>query len=162
MTASIWQESIDLLLQGEEAEAQLCWLALLQEGAEEGDLITELERSATQEAIAENWQNAWLLRRHLAEFAPQNLSNALQLLIASIKMGGDRQGIDDILCHCTSLLQELGEHALSSLDINILETAVQLSANLLSPSSSANQPVLEFRSACIPYYRKFVDQQPDI
>jgi FkbM family methyltransferase len=161
MTASIWQESIDLLLQGEEAEAQLCWLALLQEGAEEGDLITELDRSATQEAIAENWQNAWLLRRHLAEFAPQNLPNALQLLIASIKMGGDRQGIDDILCHCTSLLQELGEHALSSLDINILETAVQLSANLLSPSSSANQPVLEFRSACIPYYRKFVDQQPD-
>jgi len=161
MTTSIWQESIDLLLQGEEAEAQLCWLALLQEGAKEEDLIAELDRSAVQAAIAENWQNAWLLRRHLAEFAPQNLPNALQLLIASIKMGGDRQEIDDILCHCANLLQELGEHPAIDLDINILETAVQLSASLLSANPLANQPVLQFRSACIPYYRQVVAQQPD-
>jgi len=159
MTASIWQESIDLLLQGQEVEAQLCWLALLQEGAEERELIAELDRSADQQAIAENWQNVWLLRRYLAEFAPQNLSNALQLLIASIKMGGDRQGIDDILCHCTNLLRESSD--LTQTDLNTLETAVKLSVDLLSANVSANQAVLEFRSACIPYYRYFVDQQPD-
>ena len=159
MTADIWQESIDMLLQGEEAEAQLYWLTLLQEGAEEKDLILALEREAENQAIAENWQNVWLLRCHLAEIDPKCLNNSLKLLVATSKIQGDRSELDIVFHHCTSLLSELRNYV--EIDREALETVIQLSASLISANPSANVVVLNFRSACIPVYRHYLEQEPD-
>ncbi|MDG2991436.1 O-linked N-acetylglucosamine transferase, SPINDLY family protein [Candidatus Synechococcus calcipolaris G9] len=80
-----------LLLQGEETEAQMAWMApILEESVESiesyyGDLINILESHATAKEDQQQWMDAWLIRGYIQEFQPDNIKNSLALCQLAFK-----------------------------------------------------------------------------
>ena len=87
-----WHLGLLLLLQGQEAEAQMTWMLPITEADEEqlpiwiNELFHFLQLEAERREILAEYSLAWLIRQHLREINPSNVNNLLQILILSIKL----------------------------------------------------------------------------
>ena len=88
-----WGMGLALLLQGQEAEAQMTWfMALADEPAEQVEYLTlelveVLAQAAEKQAAETEWATAWVIRQHIRELAPAHVSNLLHLLWLSLQRG---------------------------------------------------------------------------
>jgi predicted O-linked N-acetylglucosamine transferase (SPINDLY family) len=87
-----WQLGLLLLLNNQEAEAQLVWLSALAEAdAEqmarwEAELTQVLDTESDRREHLEDYETAWVIRQHLREVQPHHTTNLLQLLRLSAQL----------------------------------------------------------------------------
>ncbi|MEH2101859.1 MAG: tetratricopeptide repeat protein [Nostoc sp.] len=87
-----WHLGLILLLQGQEAEAQMTWMLPIAEADEEqlpiwiNELFQFLQIEAERRETLAEYSLAWLIRQHIREINPSNINNLLQILILSIKL----------------------------------------------------------------------------
>ncbi|MBW4691580.1 MAG: O-linked N-acetylglucosamine transferase, SPINDLY family protein [Lyngbya sp. HA4199-MV5] len=90
--AYYWHLGVASLLLGDEAEAQTTWMLAMMEGDDEQieqwtvALAQVVRSQAEQQEASANPKLAWVLRQHLGEIAPQDLSNLLHLAHRSIEL----------------------------------------------------------------------------
>jgi predicted O-linked N-acetylglucosamine transferase (SPINDLY family) len=103
-----WMYGVVLLLQGQEAEAQMAWLTGMADGSEmqteawQQELLTVLDTQSTRLERQPDIAAAWLLRQHLREIAPSDLSNLLQAIGLSLQV--ERFAISDLAPAIAALL----------------------------------------------------------
>ncbi len=91
IASNYWWLGISYLLAGDEAEAQTTWFLPIANAAEHEidvlttDLAHTLSIAAQQQANLGDFAAALLIRQHLQEIDPQQLSNILELIILSDK-----------------------------------------------------------------------------
>ncbi|MEH2168485.1 MAG: tetratricopeptide repeat protein [Nostoc sp.] len=87
-----WHLGLLLLLQGQEAEAQMTWMLPMTEADEEqlqmwtDELFQVLQIEAERRATLGKYSVAWLIRQHIREINPSDINNLLQILLLSIKL----------------------------------------------------------------------------
>ncbi len=87
-----WWMGLALLLQGQEAEAQLTWLMAMAEGEPEQvdcwtvELVQVLEAEAIRQSEVGEDSIAWAIRQHIRELCPNDLNNLLHTLLLSIHL----------------------------------------------------------------------------
>lgn len=87
-----WHLGLLLLLQGQEAEAQMTWMLPMTEADEEqlaiwtDELFEVLQIEAERRETLAEYSLAWLIRQHMREINPSYINNLLQILILSIKL----------------------------------------------------------------------------
>ncbi|MEH2228732.1 MAG: O-linked N-acetylglucosamine transferase, SPINDLY family protein [Nostoc sp.] len=87
-----WHLGLLLLLQGEEAEAQMTWMLPMTEADEEqlqiwtNELFQVLRIEAERREILTEYSLAWLIRQHIREINPSDINNLLHIFILSIKL----------------------------------------------------------------------------
>lgn len=86
-----WHLGLAYLLQEHEAEAQMTWFLAMNQGAAEdldrwtAELVQVLETEAQRQESLENYQLSWLIRQHIREIVPTEISNLLHLIRLSIQ-----------------------------------------------------------------------------
>ncbi len=86
-----WYLGLLLLLQGQEAEAQMTWLFAMSEGDTKQvelwtkELVEILKKEAIRFAEKQDYQTAWLIRQHIQEIIPNDVNNLLNIIYLSIK-----------------------------------------------------------------------------
>ncbi|MBD1890573.1 O-linked N-acetylglucosamine transferase, SPINDLY family protein [Coleofasciculus sp. FACHB-SPT9] len=81
-----WHLGLMLLLQGQEAEAQMTWLLAMTEGESEQVNLWTIELTEVLQAEAErreaqtDYRVAWAIRQHIREVNPDNLDNLLHII----------------------------------------------------------------------------------
>ncbi|ACC79429.1 tetratricopeptide repeat protein [Nostoc punctiforme] len=87
-----WNLGLMLLLQGQEAEAQITWLLGMEEGEAQQveqwtvELIQVLQTEAERRETLADYSVAWAIRQHIREISPQYVNNLLYLIELSIKL----------------------------------------------------------------------------
>ncbi|WP_445636137.1 protein O-GlcNAc transferase [Nostoc sp. DSM 114161] len=140
-----WNLGLMLLLQGQEAEAQMTWLLGMEEGEVQqveqwtAELIKVLQTEAERRETLAEYSVAWAIRQHIREISPQYVNNLLYLIELSIKQEtftGDE---------LTSL--ELIE-LIQSEEIIDIELLLQVLESILN-EDPLHPSVLEFAEACL-------------
>ncbi len=141
-----WYLGLVYLLQGEEETAQLIWLsAIAEQGNEESGNIFQslthtLEAQAEQLANHQKFREACVVRHHIHEFSPQDLTNLLLLIDLSIKLEEFLEGsLEDL--GMIELLQSRATVVEPALLIAVLEKVLQYPA----------AETLRFAEVCLPY-----------
>ncbi|MBD1945810.1 O-linked N-acetylglucosamine transferase, SPINDLY family protein [Coleofasciculus sp. FACHB-712] len=81
-----WHLGLILLLQGQEAEAQMIWLLAIAEGEPEQveswtrDLTEVLQAEADRREAQRDYRVAWAIRQHIREVNPDDLDNLLHII----------------------------------------------------------------------------------
>lgn len=102
-----WYLGLALLLMGKESEAQLTWMTPMLEAEPEQqekwtkDLLQVLAIEAEKQAEKLANKEAWLIRQHIREMAPENLENLLHIILLEIK--------PEIFASDVSILREIIE-----------------------------------------------------
>ncbi|MEH1873203.1 O-linked N-acetylglucosamine transferase, SPINDLY family protein [Nostoc sp.] len=86
-----WNLGLMLLLQGQEAEAQMTWLLAMEEGEAQleqstVELIKVLQTEAERRETLADYSVAWAIRQHIREISPIYVNNLLSLIQLSIKL----------------------------------------------------------------------------
>ncbi|MEH1947653.1 MAG: tetratricopeptide repeat protein [Nostoc sp.] len=87
-----WDLGLLLLLQGQEAEAQMTWMLPITEADEEqlqiwtNELFQVLQREAERRETLAEYSLAWLIRQHIREINPSYINNLLQIILLSLKL----------------------------------------------------------------------------
>ncbi|MHC5828211.1 MAG: tetratricopeptide repeat protein, partial [Nostoc sp.] len=87
-----WHLGLLLLLQGQEAEAQMTWMLPMTEADEEqlpiwtNELFQVLQIEAERRERLGEYSLAWLIRQHMREINPSYINNLLQIIILSLKL----------------------------------------------------------------------------
>jgi predicted O-linked N-acetylglucosamine transferase (SPINDLY family) len=87
-----WYLGLAYLLQQQEIAAQATWFIPFEEASDPevaaltGELIGVLDRFASQELIANNLDNAWLISQHLREIDSTHIDNLLRSIFLSIQL----------------------------------------------------------------------------
>lgn len=101
-----WHLGLMLLLQEQEAEAQMVWGLVMSESESEAvetqtnQLIEILEAEGDRQESLGDPEKAWLVRQYLKELNPDNLDNLLQLIPLSIDLenfGEDNEILGQII-----------------------------------------------------------------
>ena len=147
-----WYWGLALLLQGEEAEAQIAWMTPLMENSEQSDswtvdLVQVLQIESERQEANFAYESAWLLRQHMREFMPNDAENLLKLLELGLK--AQRADLEDgLLDQAIEVLNApLGDRSLS------LEILISASQTLLDLNTQSLK-VYEFLTACVPHFVK--------
>lgn len=88
-----WHLGLMLLLQGQEAEAQMTWMLGIAEGEPEqvgqwtAELIQVLQLETERQEALKDYQLAWVIRQHMQEIAPGDVNNLLHSIALSIELG---------------------------------------------------------------------------
>jgi predicted O-linked N-acetylglucosamine transferase (SPINDLY family) len=142
-----WYLGLAYLLQEEEETAQLIWLsAIAEQQTEDSDRIVQsLVQTLTSESEhlynLQQFQEAWVIRQHIREFAPQNLTNLICLIDLSLQLNEFTE----------SSLQEYGVIELlhdDSASVNPLILAPVLVKILEFPA----EEILTFAEACVSHF----------
>lgn len=143
-----WHLGLMLLLQGQEAEAQMTWMLGMAEGEPKqveqwtAELVHIVQAEAERQEAFKDYQLAWGIRQHLKEIAPTNVNNLLYCIALSIQLGtftGE---------YLTDLeIIELLQAKESKFDFNLLRLALEMILNS-APEYSA---VCTFTEACLCY-----------
>jgi predicted O-linked N-acetylglucosamine transferase (SPINDLY family) len=86
-----WYLGLAYLLQEREIDAQATWFTPFEEASElesvilNSELSNVLDRSASQEFIANNFDNAWLISQYLREVDPRHLNNLIRSILLEIR-----------------------------------------------------------------------------
>ncbi|NJN31850.1 MAG: hypothetical protein HC824_16540 [Synechococcales cyanobacterium RM1_1_8] len=123
-----WNLGLALLLKGDEAEAQLCWMAALMDtGSEsEPECIQELveflrEAAEFQFHQKKSSETAWVIRQHLREVAPADMENLLVLTQLSIALN---YSVSEYLIGEQGLCELLLEPDVGSFDLALLASTL--------------------------------------
>ncbi|MEH1829307.1 MAG: tetratricopeptide repeat protein [Nostoc sp.] len=87
-----WHLGLLLLLQGQEAEAQMTWMLPMTEADEEqltiwtNELFQVLQIEAERREALTEYSLAWLIRQHIREINPSYINNLLQIILLSLKL----------------------------------------------------------------------------
>ncbi|MBL1198510.1 MAG: O-linked N-acetylglucosamine transferase, SPINDLY family protein [Nostoc sp. GBBB01] len=146
-----WHLGLLLLLQGQEAEAQMTWMLPMTEADEEqlpiwtDELFQFLQTEAERREMLAEYSLAWLIRQHMREINPSCTNNLLQILILSIKLQ-KFEGIDDL--NESGLIENLKAKENIEIDIELL---IQLLKEFLTtiPLHPINLNLIE---ASLPYF----------
>jgi predicted O-linked N-acetylglucosamine transferase (SPINDLY family) len=142
-----WYLGLAYLLQGEEETAQLIWLSAIAEQGSKDEVLQSLVQMLSAEAERftnlQQLREAWIVRRHLCEFLPQDSTNLLLL----IELSAELNELEDATVEelgLTVLLQSGTAEVETSLILRVLEKVLQVPA----------AETLSFAAACFPYIRK--------
>lgn len=146
-----WHLGLLMLLQGQEAEAQMTWMLPMTEADEEqlpiwiNELVKFLRIEAERRETLGEYSLAWLIRQHIREINPSYINNLLQILILSIKLQKFEE-IDDV--NEWGLIESL--KAKEDIEINT-ELLIQVLKELLNtvPLHPINLNLIE---ASLPYF----------
>jgi predicted O-linked N-acetylglucosamine transferase (SPINDLY family) len=140
-----WNLGLMLLLQGQEAEAQVTWMLGMAEGKPEEveqwtvELMEVLRKEAERRKKIEEDTITWLIRQHMREIIPTDLDNLLHLLELSINL--ERFTGDELTSFGVIELIQLEESVDSQLLLHVLEKIFNL--------APLHTSVLEFVDACL-------------
>ncbi|MGB7058919.1 MAG: sulfotransferase domain-containing protein, partial [Geitlerinemataceae cyanobacterium] len=87
-----WHLGLMLLLKGEEEEAQSIWLSVMLEAEPEevedwtAELVKVLETEAQRRSVLEDYQIAWVIRKHIQEIVPNYFTNLLHLIKLCVRL----------------------------------------------------------------------------
>ncbi len=88
-----WHLGLMLLLQGQEAEAQISWFIATMVEADPNqvdlwtaELLQVLQTEAERREALGDYQVAWALRQHMKEIAPEDINNLLHIIQLSFKL----------------------------------------------------------------------------
>jgi predicted O-linked N-acetylglucosamine transferase (SPINDLY family) len=87
-----WKLGLMLLLQGQEAEAQMTWVLGMEEGEAQQveqwtvELIKVLQTEAERRERLADYSLAWAIRQHIREISPKDVNNLLYLIELYIKL----------------------------------------------------------------------------
>jgi predicted O-linked N-acetylglucosamine transferase (SPINDLY family) len=146
-----WHLGLLLLLQGQEAEAQMTWMLPMTEADEEqlpiwtNELFQILQIEAERRETLAEYSLAWLIRQHMREINPSYINNLLKIIILSLKLEKFEQ-IENL--NEWGLIKSL--KAKENIEINS-ELLIQLLKELLNtvPLHPINLNLIE---ACLPYF----------
>jgi len=147
--SSYWNLGLTLLLQGQEAEAQITWLLAMAEGtAEEIDLWTAelvdiLQTEAQRREDIADYSVAWAIRQHIREISPTDIENILRLIQLAIKL--DTFTGDELTE--LGIIELLGTEQGADFDHNLLLQVLRSVLEHVPYYPSA----LEFAKACLPH-----------
>ncbi|MCL1470523.1 O-linked N-acetylglucosamine transferase, SPINDLY family protein [Argonema antarcticum] len=144
-----WHLGLMLLLQGQEAEAQMTWMLGMEEGDPEQienwtkQLIEVLQTEAERQEILADNSVAWGIRQHIREINSTDINNLLHLIQLAIKLNS----FTGEELNSLGAIETLQSQQLLALDSDLLMQVLRLvlDTDPLHPSS------LEFAQACIPY-----------
>ncbi len=144
-----WHLGLMLLLQGQEAEAQMTWMLGMEEGDPEEienwtkQLIEVLQTEAERQEILADNSVAWGIRQHIREINSTDINNLLHLIQLAIKLNS----FTGEELNSLGAIETLQSQQLLALDSDLLMQVLRLvlDTDPLHPSS------LEFAQACIPY-----------
>ena len=153
-----WHLGLMLLLQGQEAEAQMTWLSVIAEAdANQIDLWTDelsevLQTEAERRETLSDYSVAWIIRQHIREIKPTKINNLLHLIQLSIKL----ETFTGEELNSLGVIEILQAGEAINLDSQLLMQVLQsvLHTKPLYPSS------LELAEACIAYVQEpyaFID-----
>lgn len=146
-----WHLGLLLLLQGQEAEAQMTWMLPMTEADEEqlqiwtNELFQVLQIEAQRRETLAEYSLAWLIRQHMREINPSYLNNLLQILILSIKLQKFEE-IDDL--NKWELIEALRIKENLEIDLELLIQVLKEFLNTI-PLHPANLNLIE---ASLPYF----------
>lgn len=171
-----WKLGLSLLLQEQEAEAQMCWMSVFMNGTESeveqwtNELAEILEAEAQRQAKRNNIHKCWLIRQHLREGQPENINNILALLHLCVAL---KYPLSEFLSGEVGLIELLNNAANLNFDIEFLlvtlsiilrnieldETVLLLVDACLSRSSYINEARDRLVAICIEFekQRRFKD-----
>lgn len=144
-----------LLLQGQETEAQIVWMApILDAEPEQSEqyttkLVQVIQTEAVQQEAQSAYKTAWLLRQHLREIAPEHLENLLRLLKLELRTQTFSYA-SELLQTISQLLQEyLQQPDSASQPFNSIE--LQSIIQQFLKTDLEHVAAFEFLNACIPH-----------
>ncbi|MDZ8056369.1 MAG: O-linked N-acetylglucosamine transferase, SPINDLY family protein [Aulosira sp. ZfuVER01] len=146
-----WHLGLLLLLQGQEAEAQMTWMLPMTEADEEqleiwtNELFQFLQIEAEKREVLGEYSLAWLIRQHMREVNPIDINNLLHILRLCLKL----EKFEDIKdLHEWGIIENLNE--LESANINA-ELLIQVLEDFLNtaPLHPFNLNLVE---ACLPHF----------
>ena len=124
-----------MLLQGQEADAQMIWFNAIDDPDQLEDWAIELASILNLEAERyENQANfdiAWLIRQHIAEIAPDNISNlaeSAKLSLLQPNLDREEENLSRLIDRLDGYNLQLSNQDIFSLD-SLLEQSVITSAN---------------------------------
>ncbi len=150
VTSYYWHLGLLLLLQGQEAEAQMTWMLPITEAGEEklqeytSELLQVLKKEAERRERLGEYSLAWTIRQHMREIDPSDINNFLHILILSIKLENN-EVMDEL--HNYRLIEILKDKDNVSVDSNLLLQLLEQILNVF-PSHPATLDLVE---ACLPY-----------
>ncbi|MEH2097279.1 O-linked N-acetylglucosamine transferase, SPINDLY family protein [Nostoc sp.] len=145
-----WHLGLILLLQGQEAEAQMTWILPMTEADEEqlqiwtNELIKILKIEAERREKLTEYSVAWLIRQHIREINPSDINNILEVFILSIKLEKFEQ-IDDL--KEWGLIESLNAKK-NEINTELLVQVIKLFLNTI-PLHPINLDLIE---ASLPYF----------
>jgi predicted O-linked N-acetylglucosamine transferase (SPINDLY family) len=143
-----WHLGLILLLQGEEAEAQTTWLMAMMDGNEAeidqwtGELVSILVSEADRQEALENYAGAWLIRGHIREIHPTELTNLLHLISLTVKL--ERLTGEELTDW--DVIELLHQQQPGSLEADFLLPVLK---NVLD--AGVNASALDFAALCMPH-----------
>lgn len=150
LTSHYWYLGLILLLQGQEAEAQMTWMLPMAEVEEEeidkltNELLQVLETEAIQREKLEEFSLAWVIRQHIREINPSNINNLIKIITLSIKLN-NFQGDDLMELELIEYLNTSENHQVSYEELkNVIQEILKV-----APLHSACFKLLE---ATLPYF----------
>jgi predicted O-linked N-acetylglucosamine transferase (SPINDLY family) len=144
-----WQLGLAQLLQGLEADAQVTWMTPLLEADIEqqeqwtAELAATLQAAAQQQEAIAAYEQAWLIRQYLQEFAPHDWDNRLQTLWLALKT----QMFDFEQDSFTQILETLRQNHSETAEIG--ERLLSIAQQLLE-QAPGHAGTLAFLEACTP------------
>lgn len=145
-----WHLGLLWLLQHHEEEAQTVWLMALADGEPDQieswttELIHILDVEATQQEH-NHLETAWLIRCHIREIQPSNITNLLRLILLSFQLG--RLVNENLISSETIALLQAAQPR----EVNPIRVLPALEAVL---QTIAHDPIiLDFTDACLPLIR---------
>ncbi|MEH2258809.1 O-linked N-acetylglucosamine transferase, SPINDLY family protein [Nostoc sp.] len=146
-----WHLGLLLLLQNQEAEAQMTWMLPMTEADEEqlpiwtNELFQFLQREAERRETLAEYSLAWLIRQHMREIHPSYINNLLQILILSFRLERFEE-VDDLnqwgLIECLKAQEDI------EIDIQLLIQVLKEFLNTI-PLHPVNLNLIE---ASLPYF----------
>jgi predicted O-linked N-acetylglucosamine transferase (SPINDLY family) len=143
-----WYLGLNLLLQGQEVEAQMTWLMALSdtEGEElyTAGLLDILETEVERRVSIEDYQIAWAIRQHIREISPEDINNLLHIVKIVILLDKFSDDISSLLELTTNLLRTQIDNCNADLLLDVI-------INLLI-SAPTDASVFNFFEACLEYF----------
>ena len=87
-----WNLGLLLLLQGQEAEAQMTWMLPMTDAEEEqiqiltNQLIEVLQTEAERRETLAEYSLVWVIRQHIREINPDDINNSFKIILLSVKL----------------------------------------------------------------------------
>jgi predicted O-linked N-acetylglucosamine transferase (SPINDLY family) len=147
-----WHLGLNLLLQGQDVEAQTTWFMAMLEGEPEqielwnSELVQVLQTEAERQEKLEEYTISWKIRQQIKEINPQEINNLLYLVPLAIKL--DTYTGEELTK--LGLIEILKSKSLSQIDFELLQEVLQILLELaaLFPST------LDLVETCLPFFEK--------
>lgn len=142
-----WYLGLMLLLQEQEAEAQMTWLLAMEESEPEQvelctrELVQILQTEASRQEEIVNYQIAWAIRQHIREISPENLDNILHIIRLSL--------ILEIFADNDSNLAQVIQQLHSDIPVIFDEDLLLQVLNQLLDNYHLDPQTLELTEACL-------------